>query len=368
MSYLYTSLPLEIPHHSKSIALRNVVQGYRQLQERRISDESWRNTNANGELQANRKATLLYGHLHLPSSYLSALYLRRISASSLLKLSTVSSSHLKNGGTVLALLSHDTAKYSADYLFSTDGALLGVRGLWNFGLDPRITTDSVENFPDPEPTLTRNTTTAALAPLTTHVPPNGRFSAGCELYYGLINKSGGVSTGLRFTTLPSYSGFPYTMTATLNPLMGNLSSTYTVKAGRALTLCSRFDFNVYSYESELQVGLELWRRRRTKLDEPDELAWAKRKLTQMKWQKPANLVSSKGRLALFPEVCEAGEEDDSTAGVLKARVSQGSTISFLWEGRVKELLYSAGITMDFSKSARQGGIFRGIGIEFAYCS
>ena len=320
------------------------------------------------ETHVDHKAALLYGHLHLPSSYLSALYLRRMSASIVLKLSTVSSSQLKNGGTVLALVSHDTAKYSADYLFSTDGALLGVRGLWNFGLDPRTETRRIEKFSSLEPTSAASMMTTAPVSLTTHLSPNGRFSAGCELYYGLLNKSGGMSTGLRFATLPSYSGFPYTMTATLNPLMGNLSSTYAVKAGSALTLCSRFDFNVYSYESGLQVGLELWRRRWRELDEVDELFWAKRKLAQVKWKEPAKPRSSREPMALFPEACEADGEDDNTAGVLKARVSHGSTISVLWEGKLKELLYSAGVTMDFSKSARQGSIFRGIGIEFAYSS
>ena len=317
---------------------------------------------------------MLYGHLHLPSSYLSALYLRRVGASSLLKLSSVSSSQLKNGGTVLALLSHDTGKYSSEYLFSTDGALLGVRGLWNFGLDPRVGGNRTESRCITESSSMSSTAITVPASQVNPLPPNGRFSAGCEIYYGLLNKSGGMSTGLRFTTLPSHSGFPYTMTATLNPLMGNLSSTYTVKAGDALTLCSRFDFNVYSYESELQAGLELWRSRRKVWEELGDLAWAKQKIVQLRWQEstsPGNslsLLQEKRSPALFPEACQAGDEDENTAGVLKARVSHNSTISLLWEGRVKELLYSAGVTMDFSKSARQGGIFRGVGIEFAYCS
>ncbi len=70
-----------------------------------------------------------------------------------------------------------------------------------------------------------------------------------------------MSTGLRFSTLPTHPGFPYTMTLTLNPLMGNLSSTYSVLAGRGLALSSRFDFNVFSYESGLVVGAEVWRPR-----------------------------------------------------------------------------------------------------------
>ena len=374
LSYLYTSLPLQIPHHSKSIAFRNVIQGYRQLEELCVPDVASHDKSWGSRQHLDHKATLLYGHLHLPSSYLSALYLRRFSASSLLKLSTVSSSQLKNGGTVLALLSHDMGKYSTEYLFSTDGALLGVRGLWNFGPDLAVIEVKTAGGQINEQSPTRLTATPALMSRTVHLSPNGRFSAGCELYYGLLNKSGGISTGLRFTTLPFYSGFPYTMTATLNPLMGNLSSTYAVKAGDALTLCSRFDFNVFSYESGLQAGFELWRRRRKEWEAVEDLLWARQRLAQVRWHEPINLGSSlslsqkEGSPAFSSEGCDAKDEDEHVAGILKATVSHNSAVSLLWEGRVKELLYSAGVTMDFSRSARQGGIFRGVGIDFAYCS
>lgn len=206
-------------------------------------------------------------------------------------------------------------------MYSTDSALLGIRGLYNFGPDPRK-----------EPPKTAQEVAERA---------HGRFSAGAELYYGILNKSGGISTGLRFTTLPNHPGFPYTMTLTMNPLMGNLSSTYSVKAGKNLALCSRFDFNFYSYESELQLGFELWRRRRN-----TDVEWAVKKL-RPDWN----------RQNVAP--------DEDVSGILKARVDQEWRIGVLWEGRIKELLFTLGASLDLKKREQ---IFRAVGIELQYSS
>lgn len=274
---------------------------------------------------------LLYGRLFLPHSTLEALYLRRISPTQQLKITSVSDSRLKSGGTILALFQHDTGKYSTEYLYSTDSALLGIRGLYNFGPDPRA------GAPSQESAATTPAATTAAAASSPSEGLHGRFSAGAEIYYGLLNKSGGVSTGIRFATLPRYTGFPYTMTLTLNPLMGNLSSTYAVKASPSLALCSRFDFNVYSYESDLQLGMELWRRRRKN----NGLDWVYTKLGTKR------------------------KEDEDVAGVLKARVNQDWCIGVLWEGRLKDLLYSCGVTLDFK---RRDSPFRVVGLELQYSS
>lgn len=262
--------------------------------------------------------TLLYGRLYLPESSLEALYLRRISPTRQLKISCVSDPKLSHGGALLALLQQDCGKYSTEYLYSTDSAMLGIRGLYNFGLDPR------KQFNDSDASEQLQ----------------GRFSAGAELYYGLLNKSGGISTGLRFTTLPRYAGFPYTMTLTLNPLMGNLSSTYAVRAGRDLALCSQFDFNFYSYESDFRLGCEIWRRRR------HDVEWAERLLRQG-WTPTQNQV------------------DDDVSGVLKARWDQTWKVGLLWEGRIKDLLFSLGLSCDLQ---RREQIFQAVGVELQYSS
>ncbi|MCJ1313901.1 Mitochondrial distribution and morphology protein 10 [Agyrium rufum] len=355
VSYLYTSSPLYIPHSSPSIPLQSLITGYRSIQPLHKQDEAWHVEEWRNGRRVDRPATLLYGHLHLPSSYLSGLYLRRLSPQWLLKISTVSSSELKNGGAALTLLSRDVGKYSTEFLFSTDGALLGARGLWNFGAWPQrdsaVEQDAqvLANMLEESPTLG---SPSPFTPLRTT-----QLSAGAELYYGLWNKSGGISTGLRLVTLPNHPGFPYTMTLTLNPLMGNLSSSYAVKAGNNVTLCSSFDFNVYSYESDLQVGLELWRQKRSSI-----------KTEVVDGDKNPIPDPSSAQIAPKPALPPTMiPEDKSTAGVLKTCISNNSAISLLWEGRFKELFYSAGIMLDF-KRAGEGAIFRGVGIEIGYCS
>ena len=81
---------------------------------------------------------MLYGRLFLPRSTLEALYLRRLTPKSQLRISCVSDSRLPNGGTILAHLQYDAAKHNTEYIYSTDSALLGVRGLYNFGPEPPL--------------------------------------------------------------------------------------------------------------------------------------------------------------------------------------------------------------------------------------
>jgi distribution and morphology protein 10 len=130
-----------------------------------------------------------------------------------------------------------------------------------------------------------------------------------------------VSTGVRFTTLPDatppsfqlpsgipplaskspyLSGPPTTMTAVFNPMMGHLSGAYASRVARNLTLGSRFDFNIYSYESEWTMGLEWWLRRSN--PSPTEL--------------DANSTSNPNREILNPI-----SSNDEVQGVVKLRAS-----------------------------------------------
>ena len=53
-------------------------------------------------------------------------------------------------------------------------------------------------------------------------------------------------------------------------MMGHMSGAYAARVSRDLALCSRFDFNVYSYESEWTMGAEYWMRRTPPKHLPDE--------------------------------------------------------------------------------------------------
>jgi len=175
----------------------------------------------------------------------------------------------------------------------------------------------------------------------------GRFSAGAEMYYGALNKSGGVSFGGRFATLPAHKGIPLTATLTLNPLMGNISSTYAVKASKNLSLCSQLDFNVYSYESDVIVGCELWRMK-SKVQKKRERSMA----AKLAWK-------------LDDVVQPAMPVPEEVAGVLKARIDQNWRVGLLWEGRVKELMFTLGSSIDMKRKDQP---FRALGLELQYSS
>jgi len=349
LSYLYSSVPLTIPSASVSTPLSSFIRGYRHLlpppsPENPRYWETW----LRGK-RVDERANLLYGRIFLPTGRLEALYLRRSSPSTLVQIRAVSDSTLPNGGSLLSSIHNDYGNYSLETLFSTDSALLGLRGLYHFG-HSLITDHEV-----PEPV--------------------SLFSLGAELYYALLNKSGGISTGLRFTTLPAYHSFPYTMTLTLNPLMGSLSSTYAVKAGRYLSLCSRFDFNFYSYESGVMLGLELWRLRRKSsltisknvenaVDKPDVPLGAI-SLDDLTMNSNVGIRTIPNSLlkSLEHGFISQSPDDQDVAGVLKARIDQDGRLGLVWEGRFKELLVTVGGSLDLKKRDR---VFSGIGVELQY--
>lgn len=134
------------------------------------------------------------------------------------------------------------------------------------------------------------------------------------------------------------------MTLTLNPLMGNVSSSYAVKAGQNLALCSRFNFNFYSYESDVQLGMELWRPPAVKVETPSPTP-ADENVEQL--------------------VAEGIKGADDINGVLKVKGDQNWKIGILWEGRIKELLVSIGAGLDLKRRDR---IIGSVGLEVSYSS
>jgi distribution and morphology protein 10 len=327
LSYLYSSLPLPDPSASSAIDLHRVIRGYRQIPELRLPESPWEWERWRGGRRIDRRPSVLYGRLYLPQSTLEALYLRRTSPTTQIQLKVVSDARLRNGGTLLAIHQKDVGTWSTEGLYSTDGGLLGLKGLYNFGAAPAAAPPSPESLEG---------------------KIYGRFSAGAELYYGSLNKSGGMSVGGRFATLPGHRGIPLTATLTCNPLMGSVSATYAVRAGRDLALCSRFEFNAYSYESDLVVGMELWRRR-----------WVVPRRPERSWD-------AKLAWGVDPEeaMVPAPPREEVT-GVLKARVDTEKRLGVLWEGRMKDFLFSVGGTLDLRKRER---MFGSLGLELQYSS
>ncbi|KAI0143520.1 hypothetical protein GGR57DRAFT_347799 [Xylariaceae sp. FL1272] len=378
VSYLYSTVPLN--YHavaqSEKVSLPELLQSYVPLA------DIWRPSRAKGVA----KDTLAYGRLYLPMSTLEALTIKRLSPNVQLQISAVSDQTLRNGGTVLGMIQYDEGRYGVEGLASTDGGLMGVRGLYNFGGDTHSPSNSGRSSNN------------------TDVPPHlekeriyGRLSAGGELYYGTLNKSGGMSLGARFATLPSHKGTPLTATLTVNPLMGTLSWSYAVMAGRRLSLATKMDFNVYSYESDWSVGMELFRKKgawtvESVRDQGSEMrvdGIPQRSFqAKMEWRSddpllhpgPSSTSTNTNTSAVIEQKRlertfrakldwrqnrESEEDTDEYSGVLKARLDQHWRIGLLWEGRVKSLLFSLGSGIDLH---RPDSPFRTVGLEVQFSS
>jgi len=80
-------------------------------------------------------------------------------------------------------------------------------------------------------------------------------------------------------------------------MLGHISTAYTAKISRDLALSTRFDFNVYSFESEWTMGAEYWVRHRLHSDEGIAMA------------------------ELLPNLPPKPIYQQNVQGVLKARVS-----------------------------------------------
>lgn len=298
-------------------------------------------------------ASLFYGRLYLPLSQLEGLVVKRISPALQLQFSAVSGQHLRDGGTALGLAQYDVGRYALEGLASSDGGLVGLRGVYNFGGDAEE---------------------GATPPASDKERIYGRFSTGGEIYYGTLNKSGGISLGGRFATLPSHKGTPLAATLTLNPLMGNVAASYAVVAGKHCSLATRMEFNVFSYESAWAVGMELWRKpfaRRAAEQLDDEPATPRGKersfRAKMEWRLDTpeeEALALVNNMALPSPILPENKEDEY-AGVLKARLDQNLRIGLLWEGRVQSLLFSLGSRIDLRQQDKP---FRTLGLEIQFSS
>lgn len=376
---------------------------------------------------------LCYGRMYLPDNQLEALVLRRITPQLQGQIRAVSQDSIKHGGVVLGLLQYDTGKFGLEGLASTDGGVLGLRGLYNFGGDAS-STKKAPSLPScipmesdgsfimesrelhgTESTKTARNNGAGNGGNSTANGGNkalsdriyGRSSIGCEIYYGTLNKSGGISLGTRFSTLPANLGIPLTATATCNPLMGNFSCSYATMAGPGCSLATEFNWNIYSYESDWVLGLELWRKRKRRVIEtPDDrnvdntvkndtdefLAFAFEPVGSFEEDskmKEKSLVvvdedtlewrqRERSRVAKLlwktdeklREEQEAAEEAqfnmlDPHVGVFKARINQHLRVGLVWEGRFKSLLFSVGTNVDLR---RPDAPFRTLGLEVSFSS
>jgi len=338
---------------------------------------------------------LLYGRLYLPTGRLDALYSLRISPNVQALVAAISDppssippdqQSRPDMSNIVINVQHDVGKWCTEYSWSAEDEMWGIKFLHNFG---RL--GSLSDIAD------EGGARRGLKRVDEEEPVEGglkgRVSIGGELYFSAKEKSAGgecsefykhlvhqniatVSTGIRFTTLPdapsslsqvpgspsssqylsAHRSPPTTITALFNPMLGHISAAYTAKVSRDLALSSRFDFNVYSFESEWTMGAEWWLRRPPRVPTDDDIG---------------RMAPSQNNSLPLPEV----------NGVVKARASTNNVrnssfykccrdkfvqdVSLMWEGRLRNMLVSLGVVSDLSSRSK---FIKALGLEIAFFS
>ena len=401
IGYIFTSCELDV-QNSRNVQLKDMVERfkvYSQPRQPEAKEEVW----LAGERVDTRGAYvcpamgsrfeelmgvppldyLLYGRMYIPTGRVDALYSTRLSPNIQALVAAISDPRSNSlsaermpgvnipTSNIMLSLQHDTGRTCTEYTWSAEDGMLGVRLLHNFG----------KLAPSPEEAA-KAQQSVSIGARRKRVDEEeamegglkGRISAGAEVYFSAREKSAGVSTGIRFTTLPdatppsfqlpstassalssspSYapSQPPTSITALFNPVIGHVSGAYAARVTRNLSMCSRFDFNVYSYESEWTMGMEWWMRR----------SRSKPMLEQEKVPE----VGSEGSLSLTSITRPASSKPpNEIIGVVKARASTTNVrFHHLFRGSPWFLtthLSNAGRFFDVGRaSAEHVGKFRG---------
>ncbi|KAH9981873.1 mitochondrial distribution and morphology protein 10 [Russula compacta] len=390
VGYIFTSCELDIKN-SKNVHFKDMLDRFRVYDQPRrpsLREEVF----LAGE-RVDARDYLLYGRLYVPTGRLDALYSTRLSSTLQGIVAAISDprADLKQSqstrtasspSNMMFSLQHDTGRWCTEYTYSAEDSMFGMRMLHNFG----------KLAPPPGNIEESERTSAATSRGGTKMKRideedamegglKGRISAGAEIYFSAVERSAGVSMGIRFTTLPDatapslqatnvqlessavlpssqspsshlvspspspISEPPTTIAALFNPMMGHMSGAYTAQVSRDLSLSTRFDLNVYSYESEWTLGAEWWLRRSR--------------------SKPVSNGAVDDTSAVPSSFSEAPTSPYDVTGVVKARASTSNDIALLWEGRLKNVLVGLGVASNLSSGAKP---IKSFGLELSYFS
>ncbi|CAO3641723.1 unnamed protein product [Cunninghamella blakesleeana] len=342
IGYLFTSHPLDIGT-SATVDFQDMVDQYR-IQKTQQYNNMTENTFYQHQQHVPIPNYLVYGRMFFPGAALEAIYIRRFSQKIQYLITAVN--HPRDTGLpqMAFQVQYDVGKWCSECSYTTDDGLLGLRALYNFGKP------SNEGY--------------------------GQWSLGTEIYYGTLDKSGGLSTGVRYRTPPS-SPSPINATYTLNPIVGHMTTAYVAQVSDNLAMCSRFDFNIYSYESDLALGFE-WRTKNatsklmnktTPLDNDTTLISAST-VTAINNNDNNNISSSSSSNNSSSNNNNSttdvnNKQTNKLEGLMKVRLGFATGLAMMWEGRYKNTLFGIGLTADLTN---QSNPIRTMGIEVQYFS
>ncbi|SCU83240.1 LADA_0C10330g1_1 [Lachancea dasiensis] len=224
LAYIYTNCEGldKYLSSSRETLLQDASESYRQItppHQYRYSRKGFEST------------SLWHGRMYYPSSTLEAMVVKRLNPETQLVAKCLSS--LAHTSVLTLYLQKDSGRNCQEWIASSNEGLLGYRILHNF--------------------------TGSQSKLNTSLYNNSSLSLGAEMWFGVLNTSPACSTTLRYCTHSANTGRPLTLTLSWNPLFGHVSSTYSVKTSSGATISSKYDFNLYSIESNLSFGCDVWR-------------------------------------------------------------------------------------------------------------
>lgn len=336
---------------------------------------------------------LLFGQLYAPSPRLDALWVQRLSPTLQTLVTLISvpsplpttpltwqpnhddaptsppapSGALARQSELELKLLQDSGRWSTEYSYAVGDSMWGARALYNFGKSGSgVQSSNLESgnavelgagagvaCQDEDGAERRERVVDEEEEMSTGL--KGRWSAGGEVYFSAQERSAGFSSGVRFSTLPEPAGStpsqpPTTLTATVNPIMGQLSTAYAVATSPDSALSSRFDFNFFSYDADLTIGGEWYQRRHAGAkmvpEQGDEPITSQPKTYSPSWdpfgRKPALPSSLPVEDPSSPPAATPGSfishsgfsssdttEEGEVTGVIKARLST-NTVGFLF--------------------------------------
>lgn len=421
LSYLSTSKNLDTYYKSSHLLpLSRVVQGYRDIIDEKMDKDT--------------REYLLYGRMYFPSQFLEGMFIKRFSSNYQLVTKFVNTPRLNKLSQPTSIftfyLQRKTENCSNDFIFSTRENLFGFRCLYHFNIaNPGSQLVNVEK---------------KLRPSSTSSYPS-TFSSGCELWYAAGSVSPGVSIAARYSTyidsfrylmnsIPMYSpqenaeipsfystlhtdnekkivnSIPYaissihplTFTLAANPLLGTFESTYAIKSDVhykkkvnnsdqnnmnlskiGIVFSSKYEFNIYSYESDLIVGTQILRSKISESSETNKVL--------SKGSNDGESISDFSRISPHNVVYKVSEneyteknkasfsrQDYMMSNIKKKptniedefissfKISGSPTkknIRLVWEGKFHDWFVSSGAAIDFDKI---GPKVMKYGIEFSF--
>ncbi|CAG8458739.1 13590_t:CDS:10 [Ambispora leptoticha] len=356
IGYLLTSRPLLVDPSAR-VPFEEVVDRFNIY----YSPQNLSNNNDDQDNRVKIKDYLLFARMYIPTTRLEALYSKRFSPNLQCVVAGISDLKYRAASHLTAELHYDAEKWCTEFSFSTEGALFGIKGLYNFTGDNGK--DELEDERKPT-TIVESETPHFLDRAKTDSNDydnenaeeevdglKGQWSVGAEVYYGARERSGGegriyllvlidillfeltVSTGIRYRTLPQHlNQSPLTVTYLFNPIMGHMTAAFAAQVSDDLALCPRFYFNIYSYESDLTIGCEWWQRE--KIIDNNSVDIKHKDEHKDEGVSDSNLVFTKPKREVL--------------GVVKATIGTSKGVSLLWEGRYGRSLFSMGVVADLT--------------------